>query len=86
MATFDAYDIPIMPMVGAFAHIPAKEVSPSLFAPPPVPVEYTMRGYNTVLMKQVFWISNEVDADASDYTTPGDISLPSIVVFRVKGA
>lgn len=83
---FDAYEIPIMPVEFGDATIPAYEVLPVLFAPPPVPVEYKMRGYNTVLMKQVFWTSLEVDADASDYTTPGDILLSSIVVFRVKGA
>jgi len=46
---------------------------------------YTMRGYDTVLMKHVYWESDEVDDDASEYTTPADISLPSIVVFRLQG-
>lgn len=46
---------------------------------------YTMRGYDTVLMKHVYWESDDIDDDASEYTTPADISLPSIVVFRLQG-
>jgi len=87
VADFDANDIPIGPAVlSGHVSVPAVDVTPTLFAGPPIPVVYTMRGYNTVLLKHVFWISEEVDDDASDYTTPADISLPSIVVFRVKGA
>jgi hypothetical protein len=48
-------------------------------------VIYRMRGFDTVKGHLVFWDSTEVDDDASDYTTPGDITLSTIRIMKVKG-
>ena len=54
-------------------------------APPAASLTYRMRGFDTNLGRIVYWTATEVDADASEYSSPGDITLSTVVVFKYLG-
>jgi len=48
-------------------------------------VTFRMCGHDTVKGHRVFWTSLEVDDDASEYDSPGDIQVGTVRVQKIKG-
>jgi hypothetical protein len=46
---------------------------------------YRMRGYDTVLTRNVYWNASTIDSTAASYTTPGNINLSTVTVSKVIG-